>query len=497
MPIYQYFNSGLSDFYYTTNWQGQNNCCGWAYQNKIVGYAYSSQQPGTVPLYEYWNSTLSDHYYTTKWQGNDNGSGWTYNLLTGRRGKMVFGFSGNPLRNASALSTLITVILLAGCSNGTQPDTSFVPWDSSFSISGIRFPNDSIYRKAVYVSNSNWRLKQFLSKCESRDSVKIGFIGGSITAGAITSSPSRRYSTLFCSSIKRSFTNLKQVIEINAGIGATPSRFGCSRIDADLLSENPDLVVIEFSVNDFGVGDSSFLRATMEGLIRQCLAKNDSVPILLLAMSRGDGSNVQQSQFDVGSYCSLPMISYRDAIWPLIESKQASFETFFQDDPHPNDNGHLVCAYLLYSFIKQAVGDPIGPKVAFPAFRYSDLYQNAGLLTQGDTSVSVSPCGWKIVPKVKGRIGLTASESDTGTLVLKTRKQELTLGIHMQTAGNSGIRIIVDDGLLDTILNDQYSFEYTKFLRVFDIRSDAPHTVEIRRTGSSAATLDYILYAGN
>lgn len=37
---------------------------------------------------------------------------------------------------------------------------------------------------------------------------------------------------------------------INAGIGGTTSHFGTARAESDLLSHEPDFVIIEFSVND-------------------------------------------------------------------------------------------------------------------------------------------------------------------------------------------------------------------------------------------------------
>jgi hypothetical protein len=51
---------------------------------------------------------------------------------------------------------------------------------------------------------------------------------------------------------------------VNAGIGATDSDYGSLRAQRDVLSKNPDLVIIEFAVNDIG-GDTT-LDDTYEGL---------------------------------------------------------------------------------------------------------------------------------------------------------------------------------------------------------------------------------------
>ena len=406
--------------------------------------------------------------------------------------------------NLLSKAKLVSVILLficgfnfLSCTSVVQPSTNnFTPWDTSFSISGMKFPNDSIYSRAVISSASNWRLYQFIQKCKTQDSIRVGFIGGSITWGAWSSSPALRYSSLFCASLQKCFPNLKQVFEINAGVSATPSRFGCSRLNADLLSLAPDLIVIEFAVNDYNQGDSAFLHSTFEGLVRQCLAIRNDIPVILLFTSKGDGTNVQQLQSDIGNYYSLPMISYRDAIWPLIVSKQVPPETFFYDDPHPNDNGHRVCAYLLYSYLKKEIQNSEGLPISFPSYRYSDLYQYAGLITAGDSTVNVTGYGWKSITKEKNRIGFASSINDSTIITFKTKRKEMTLGIHMQPTDTSSIHIIVDNGLLDTTVSNNYVFEYTKFLHIYTSPSDTTHVIQVKNLGRSIFTIGYVLYSG-
>ena len=271
--------------------------------------------------------------------------------------------------NSQRLFPLLAgLLVLAHCGNPVLSGTSSVPWDTAFSIQDIQFPNDSMYQRSVISTGSLWRLKGFIHKCQTLKTVKIGFIGGSITAGALASKPSLRFSSLFCTYIHDCFSNLENVIEINAGIGATPSRFACSRIQEDLLSFGPDLIVIEFAVNDAIMGDELSIKSCMEGLVRRCFSYNNDVPVLLLFMPGTNGGNVENLHIDVGSYYDLPMISDRDAVWPLIESNAVSQGALYADDIHPNDNGHRICAYLLYSFVKNQINAPSGPKSGIPPF---------------------------------------------------------------------------------------------------------------------------------
>lgn len=386
------------------------------------------------------------------------------------------------------------------CTNPVKTNEFFVPWDTSFVVDGLDFPNDTIYNRAEVSSGSNWRFKQFVGKCKSRDTVRVGFIGGSITAGAVTSTPSMRFSTRFCTAIQSCFPNIKHVIELNAGIGSTNSRFGCSRVYADLLSKHPDLVVIDFAVNDFGMGaqsgagDSQYICSCTEGLVRQCLLQDSQVPALLMFFSKGDGTNVQQMEVVVGNHYSLPMISYRDAIWPLVESNRIPWSTFFYNDPHPNDTGHLVAAYLLYSYLKSELTSAIDQKMAVPTALFTDIYQYAGVYAEGDTSILVTESSWLPVLEEDSRVGFSSARP-LDSMAIYAQCHEVTIGIHMQSTASSAIKIDVDNGALDTVLYNNYQFEYTSFTQLFISPKILAHTIKISHIDSIPFKIDYLLYA--
>jgi C1A family cysteine protease len=79
VPLYRYWNSGAGDHFYTTNWaELGSGRYGWGYEG-IQCYVANQQQAGTVPLYRYWNPRASDHFYTTNWAELGPGRyGWGY-----------------------------------------------------------------------------------------------------------------------------------------------------------------------------------------------------------------------------------------------------------------------------------------------------------------------------------------------------------------------------------------------------------------------------------
>jgi hypothetical protein len=396
-------------------------------------------------------------------------------------------------RNISGIFLLFLPVFIWNCTSPVQPASS-PDWDTTFFAGKIRFPNDSIYTRSLVAKGSNWRVKRFLEKCVTRESVSMGFIGGSITAGAVVSREDLKFSSVLCAAVKKRFRNLKNVVEINAGYGGTPSRFGCSRASHDLLAFSPDLIVVEFSVNDFEVGDDAYIREVYEGLVRQCLSFREDVPVILLFMAKGDGRNVQDLHAEVGSWYSLPMISYRDAVWPLVESDFNYWNTFFHDDPHPNDTGHRVCALLLSTYLKNAKDDPEDPVVKMPSFRYSNLYQNAGFMLPGDTMIALKQSSWTMNSPEEGRTGFS-SVLEGDSLVLQAYGDEMTFMIDKRPSDTSSIHVSVDGGAVEADLNNYFRASMRMFETVYLLPTGGAHTVSVRNLKNQSFSIASILYA--
>jgi len=140
------------------------------------------------------------------------------------------------------------------------------------------------------------RLEQALAKARRGEAVTVGVIGGSITAGAGTSLPERRYGDRVAAWWRQTFPEAS-VRFVNAGIGATGSDYGALRVKRDLLSQHPDFVVVEYAVND---PNTRAAAETLEGLIRQVLRETNQPAVLLLFTMNQDGGNAQEWQTKVG-----------------------------------------------------------------------------------------------------------------------------------------------------------------------------------------------------
>lgn len=111
-------------------------------------------------------------------------------------------------------------------------------------------------------------------KLGSPGSMKIAYLGGSITAAE---NGWRSKVTLW---FQQNFPRTT-FQEINAGFSGTGGELGACRIQEHVLSQKPDLVVIEFAVNGCGSTDQRAIRA-VEGMVRQVWRNDPKTEILLI-----------------------------------------------------------------------------------------------------------------------------------------------------------------------------------------------------------------------
>ncbi len=103
-------------------------------------------------------------------------------------------------------------------------------------------------------------LPNFFNKLKQGREVKIAYFGGSITA-------QNGWRVLSQQWFQKQFPKAK-VEGIHAAIGGTGSDLGVFRMDKDVLSYKPDLVFVEFAVNDGNASPDS-IRSAFEGIIRK------------------------------------------------------------------------------------------------------------------------------------------------------------------------------------------------------------------------------------
>nr|MCR4764334.1 SGNH/GDSL hydrolase family protein [Lachnospiraceae bacterium] len=195
------------------------------------------------------------------------------------------------------------------------------------------------------VAPGAFRLREFVKRAAAGEELTIAFFGGSITQGSLASEERWCYA-------HRSFDLLKDrypqavLHYLNAGIGGTGSHYGVMRLWPDLLMYHPDLVVVDFSVNDteavlpLYTGDpgsaeagapiahsarsSSFDKIypeTFEAVIRRVLSAEGAPAMIILNNAFYDtGESVEEEHNAIADHYGVPHVSVRDTILPRIRA---------------------------------------------------------------------------------------------------------------------------------------------------------------------------------
>lgn len=223
-----------------------------------------------------------------------------------------------------------------------------------------------LVKKSLMQTGNPARLQKAIRKARRGEDVTIAFIGGSITqgAGAIpihTGCYAYKTFQSFCRLAGRGTED--NIHYIKAGVGGTPSELGMLRYETDVLrggTVEPDIVVVEFAVNDLGdeTGGECF-----DSLVRKILSGENRPAVILLFAVFANDWNLQERLQPVGGAYDLPMVSVRDAVVDQFyrtpgSGKLFGKSQFFYDCYHPTNLGHTVMADCILHLLQTVDGMP-------------------------------------------------------------------------------------------------------------------------------------------
>lgn len=225
------------------------------------------------------------------------------------------------------------------------------------------------------VSRGAWgNIQAVMDRAARGEPITVGFLGGSITQGSLSSVPETCYAYLVYRWWAEKFPQSK-VTYLNAGIGGTTSQFGVARVEEDLLCQKPDLVLMEFSVNDEA---NAHFQETYEGLVRRILKK---CPALLLMnnVCYDTGVNAESVHVPVAAHYGLPCVSMKHTIFAALRRGEMQNRDITPDDLHPNDAGHALVAEGICHLLEKICAAPREPVQAreLPAPITENRYENS------------------------------------------------------------------------------------------------------------------------
>ena len=226
-------------------------------------------------------------------------------------------------RNQQIALLTAAMLLLGAAGCGTKEDpqmqsnASRSEWsmaDPSLNLPTLNLGSttEDMIRRAVINEGNTARLADAMKRAKAGEQITIGTIGGSITQGTAASTTDERYANRALEWWTKAFPQA-QLDFVNAGIGATDSYIGVHRVDADLLSKKPDVVIVEFSVNDT---DAALNLQTYDSLVRL---------VSFLADYYGLDREEIIRHYDVtGKLCPLYYVEHEDAWEAFRDAVQSS-----------------------------------------------------------------------------------------------------------------------------------------------------------------------------
>ena len=195
-----------------------------------------------------------------------------------------------------------------------------------------------------------WNIKDVMKRAEAGEKLTIGFIGGSITQGSLSSTPQKCYAYLVYEWWVRTFPQA-EFKYVNAGIGGTTSQFGVARAQDDLLDTEPDFVIAEFSVNDESTGH---FEEAYEGLVRKILSSK-SHPALMLVhnVCYNNGASAELVHSRIARHYNIPSVSMQSTLYKALLNCRFDNRRITPDDLHPNDCGHELVSMVITKRLEQ------------------------------------------------------------------------------------------------------------------------------------------------
>lgn len=368
---------------------------------------------------------------------------------------------------------------------------------SILSFVGVASPNND--KGKLYELNGRGGLPNFFAKALKGDSIKVAYLGGSITA-------QKGWRVYSLDWFKQRFP--KAVFtEINAAIGGTGSDFGVFRIKEHVLQYKPDLVFVEFAAND-GNTPSEKITRSMEGIVRQIWEQNPTTDICFVYTIINKFLDDEQSfklpnsastMEKVAENYKIPTINFGFEVASQISNEQLIFKNEFKilngtkvfspDGVHPYiETGHLIYQEVLRrsfetmipqkngKLIKHVLGKPLTP----------DYYTNTRMIELDNVALSKN---WEIVqvkdnPMFSGfakYLDQIAKTNQTGEF-LEVQFRGQAIGVYDILGPDVGKVIIEIDGVVkDTISRfDKYCNSWRMNYFLIDKLENKNHKVLFR-----------------
>ena len=338
--------------------------------------------------------------------------------------------------------------------------------------------------RSLMTTGDMTRMANVFDRAAKGEDIKIAYIGGSITEGYsdnITLATEEKWVDMSTKWLNDQFPE-SDITYVNAGLSGTPSILGNVRLERDVLSYDPDVVFVEFAVNDGGEQD---YKTAYESLVRTLLTQDKDVAVVLLFTIIESGHTCQPHMSQIGSNYGLPMISLPDSVWVEMQEGRMSWSDYSADQSHPNVEGSIMIRDFVINYFEAVMADYENHTgtvdKALPEPVFSGDYANMKFVD--NTTLEVEAVGF--TPSDNGHHWFKDGwqfRADTGaSLKFTVNCKKLAMVIKVNNAKTFGEAEIYVDGELSGKINSNRSDGWNNPVSEYLIDNDecAEHVVEI------------------
>ena len=275
-------------------------------------------------------------------------------------------------------------------------------------------------------------LPNFFAKIKTGKPVRIAFLGGSITRAG------NGYRDQLLSWFRNQYP-ANHFEEIMAAVSGTGSDFGACRVQQHVIDHQPDLVFVEFAVNDNRMF-MQLVRETMEGIVRKIWKANSATDICFIytlanenlpVLEKGLFPSSVSAMEAVAAHYKIPGIHMGLAVVDEIakgnlvmtgkKEEQSAIPVFSMDGVHPlPETGHKIYTQVLTRSLLLMQENTIPAKHKLGPALEPHNWSNAGMISswkhtrftgnwQLTDSVTKGKEYFQLLPQVYGTAAANAS----------------------------------------------------------------------------------------
>jgi lysophospholipase L1-like esterase len=242
-------------------------------------------------------------------------------------------------------------------------------------------------------------LPNVFHKIASQRQVRIGYIGGSITEA------SEGWRDLTFSWFRLKFPQTA-FYQVNAAIGGTGSDLGVFRMEHDVFIGKPDLLFVEFAINDAGDPRENIIKS-MEGLIRKTWNAFPNTDICFvyttaekecIDLVNGKLHPASKAMEELAEYYGIPSIhvgmeiarlySQGRLVLSAAPSENEHIIVFTEDRTHPlSESGHPLYANIVVRYLEKMSKKGYKAHHELPVPYFPDNWQDAKMIDISQTEL--------------------------------------------------------------------------------------------------------------